>query len=90
MPSPVQFATTGDRGLLGSAEAGVQRLLESGSQPPPQELWDTPMPPEESNFGDEVAASIVEWICDRLSDYHANFHDKTALMQVYHCRCCVR
>ncbi len=32
--------------------------------------------------GIQVAASIVEWICERLSDYHRNFAKDTSLMRV--------
>lgn len=32
----------------------------------------------------QVAASICEWICERLSDYHNNFSKDTALMRVRH------
>lgn len=60
----------------------MRRLLQHSTEPPPKELWDTPIPADEANFGTEVAASIVEWICERLSDYHANFQNNAALMQV--------
>ncbi len=49
-----QFSVTGDRGLLATAEAGVQRILQHAAEPPPKELWDTPIPPDEANFGIEV------------------------------------
>jgi hypothetical protein len=77
-----QFTAKGDTDLLDSVEAGLERLQQNNSENPAQGLWDTPAPPEESGFGDEVAASIVEWICERLSDYHANFHDSPTIMQV--------
>lgn len=80
--SGAQFSATGEPGLLATAEAGVRRLLQHSTEPPPKELWDTPIPADEANFGTEVAASIVEWICERLSDYHANFQNNAALMQV--------
>lgn len=33
----------------------------------------------------QVAASICEWICERLSDYHNNFSKDTSLMKVRQC-----
>lgn len=38
----------------------------------------------DDEFSDEVSAAIVDWIAQRMSDYHKNFHD-TQLMQVSAC-----
>ncbi len=45
----------GDRRLLATAEAGVERILQNASAPPPKELWDTPIPHDEANFGIEAS-----------------------------------
>lgn len=34
----------------------------------------------DEQFGNDVASAIVDWIAQRMSDYHKNFHD-TTLMQ---------
>ena len=142
----VQFTVNGDRNLLATAEAGVGRILQHAAEPPPKELWDSPIPPDEANFGLEVlsyhrhtyaaagpgqslsmsidlaapcqqnsfshhnshclsllncsravcilytqvAASICEWICERLSDYHNNFSKDTSLMRVCAAGLCER
>ena len=34
----------------------------------------------DEQFGNDVASAIVDWVAQRMSDYHKNFHD-TSLMQ---------
>jgi hypothetical protein len=54
VPVGAQFTVNGDRNLLATAEAGVGRILQHAAEPPPKELWDSPIPPDEANFGLEV------------------------------------
>lgn len=53
-----QFTVNGDRNLLATAEAGVGRILQHAAEPPPKELWDSPIPPDEANFGLEVLSYL--------------------------------
>ena len=34
----------------------------------------------DEQFSNDVASAIVDWVAQRMSDYHKNFHD-TSLMQ---------
>ena len=45
-----QFSVTRDRRQLATAQAGVERILQHAAQPPPKELWDSPIPIDEVRF----------------------------------------